>query len=127
VEQVPNLVPGTEILNTASIYFDFNSPIITNTTIHRIYEGFVNVLSLNDANGENHAITIYPNPTSNLLTIKGEEFLSQKFAIYDQLGRKVLNGKLNGITTQVNLQGLSNGIYILQIDGNFRSAKIMKE
>jgi hypothetical protein len=87
----------------------------------------VNVLSLNDANGENHAITIYPNPTSNLLTIKGEEFLSQKFAIYDQLGRKVLNGKLNGITTQVNLQGLSNGIYILQIDGNFRSAKIMKE
>jgi uncharacterized repeat protein (TIGR01451 family) len=127
VEQVPNLVPGTEIQNTAAIYFDINSPIFTNTTIHRIYEGFVNVLAVNDLSGVNHQILIYPNPTSNSLTIKGEEMLSQGFEIYDQLGRVVLNGKLNGLSTEVDLQGLSNGIYILQIAGNFQSAKIIKE
>ena len=127
VEQVPNLVPGTEIENAAAIYFDFNSPIITNTTTHRIYEGFVNVLAVNDLSGVNHQIFIYPNPTSNFLTIKGEEILSQGFEVYDQLGRVVLNGKLNGLSTEVDLQGLSNGIYILQIDGNFQAAKIVKE
>jgi hypothetical protein len=30
------LVPGTVIENTAAIYFDFNAPIITNTTFHTI-------------------------------------------------------------------------------------------
>jgi len=127
VEQVPNLVPGTEIQNTAAIYFDFNSPIFTNTTIHRIFEGFVNVLAVNDLNDVNHQILIYPNPTSNSLTIKGEESLSQGFEIYDQLGRVVLKGKLKGLSTEVELHELSNGIYILQIDGNFQSAKIVKE
>lgn len=33
-----NLPPGTEINNTAYIYFDNNPPIVTNTTWHTIYE-----------------------------------------------------------------------------------------
>jgi hypothetical protein len=36
VNQVPNLLDGSEINNTANIYFDFNPPIITNTTSHII-------------------------------------------------------------------------------------------
>src|SRR5690606_19417277 len=31
---------GTEIKNTAYIYFDFNPPIITNTTLNTIYDPF---------------------------------------------------------------------------------------
>ncbi|MEZ4940137.1 MAG: SprB repeat-containing protein [Saprospiraceae bacterium] len=33
----------TDIPNTAAIYFDFNDPVITNTTLHRIGENFVSV------------------------------------------------------------------------------------
>ena len=36
VNQVPDLADGTEINNTGNIYFDFNPPIITNTTSHII-------------------------------------------------------------------------------------------
>jgi hypothetical protein len=36
VNQAPNLADGAEINNTANIYFDFNPPIITNTTSHKI-------------------------------------------------------------------------------------------
>ncbi|MBI3134421.1 MAG: T9SS type A sorting domain-containing protein [Bacteroidetes bacterium] len=36
VNQVPGLADGTEITNTGNIYFDFNPPIITNTTSHII-------------------------------------------------------------------------------------------
>ena len=36
VRQAPNLPLGTTINNTAHIYFDFNAPIVTNTTNHRI-------------------------------------------------------------------------------------------
>jgi uncharacterized repeat protein (TIGR01451 family) len=36
VNQVPDLTDGTEITNSAAIYFDSNDPIITNTTLHTI-------------------------------------------------------------------------------------------
>lgn len=36
VDQLPDLSPGTEITNNASIYFDFNDPVITNTYLHTV-------------------------------------------------------------------------------------------
>lgn len=38
VRPLPDLPHGTEIHNTAEIYFDINDPIITNTTLHTIME-----------------------------------------------------------------------------------------
>lgn len=127
VDQVPSLVPGTEITNDADIYFDFNDPITTNTTIHRIYEGFVEVLSIEDLETEGKSLLVYPNPTSNIITIKGKEGMNQSFSIFDQMGRIVFNGKLSGISTEVNLLNLSKGVYTLKIDGNFKPANVIKE
>jgi len=36
VDQIPNLSHGTDIQNSADIYFDFNAPIITNQAVHKI-------------------------------------------------------------------------------------------
>ena len=127
VEQVPNLAPATEITNDADIYFDFNDPITTNTTMHRIFEGFVNVLNIEDLTQEGKSLLIYPNPTSNIITIQGKEDMRQIFKIFDQMGREVYKGKLNGITTDVYLTNLSKGIYTLKIDGNYKPAQIVKE
>jgi uncharacterized repeat protein (TIGR01451 family) len=38
VQQMPNLPDGTEINNEVGIYFDFNAPVITNTTSHIIHQ-----------------------------------------------------------------------------------------
>jgi uncharacterized repeat protein (TIGR01451 family) len=127
LEQVPNLAPGTEITNDADIYFDFNDPITTNTTIHRIFEGFVSVLSLEELSQNGKPLLIYPNPTTNSITITGEKNMNQSFSIFDQMGREVFKGKLNGVSTDVNLSPLSKGIYVLKIDGNYKPAKIVKE
>jgi hypothetical protein len=72
-------------------------------------------------------ITIFPNPTKNIISIKGEKNMNQSFSIYDQMGREVFKGKLNGISTEINLSGLSKGIYTLKIDGNYQAAQIVKE
>jgi uncharacterized repeat protein (TIGR01451 family) len=127
VDQVPNLSPGTEITNDADIYFDFNDPITTNTTIHRIYEGFVSVLNVEELTQKGKSLLVYPNPTSHSITIKGEKNMNQSFQIFDQMGREVFKGKLNGISTEVNLSSLSKGIYTLKIDGNYQAAHIVKE
>jgi uncharacterized repeat protein (TIGR01451 family) len=127
VDQVPNLAPGTEINNDADIYFDYNDPITTNTTIHRIYEGFVSVLNIEELIQEGKSLFVYPNPTSNNITIKGKESMNHNFRIFDQMGREILSGKLNGISTEVNLSMLSKGIYTIKIEGNYKVAKIVKE
>jgi uncharacterized repeat protein (TIGR01451 family) len=127
VEQVPNLAPGTEITNDADIYFDFNDPITTNTTMHRIYEGFVSVVNIEDLTQEGKSLLIFPNPTSHSITIKGEKNMNQSFQIFDQMGREVFKGELTGPETEVNLSALSKGIYTLKLEGNYQPAQIVKE
>lgn len=76
---------------------------------------------------ENLQIQIYPNPFNEIISIKGEKNLNQPFSIFDQMGREVFKGKLNGISTEVNLSLLSNGIYMLKIEGNYLPSQIVKD
>ena len=76
---------------------------------------------------EFNSLSIYPNPASNSITIKGETNMNQPFSIFDQMGREVFKGKLTGTETEVNLSSLSKGIYTLKIEGNYQPAQIVKE
>ncbi|MDA7762947.1 T9SS type A sorting domain-containing protein [Crocinitomicaceae bacterium] len=118
---------STSILNDADIYFDFNEPITTNTTVHKIFQGFVEVLNIEDLTIEGKEIFMYPNPTTNLITIQSESVLNNKFKIYDQQGREVMNGKLTGKNTEVSLGKLSRGTYTIQVEGNYKPAVIIKQ
>ena len=56
-------------------------------------------------------IDIYPNPTTNLITIQSETPMNNTFKIFDQQGREVINGKLTGKNTEVSLGKLTRGTY----------------
>ena len=73
------------------------------------------------------SINIFPNPTTNLITIQSETELNNKFKIHDQQGREVMNGKLTGVSTEISLGKLSRGTYTIQVDGNFKPAVIIKQ
>ena len=125
INQINNLLDGEQIKNKSYIYFDFNDPIITNQVFHTINNNFD--IQQNGLNELFNFISIAPNPTSNIITIQGKESMNQNFKIFDQMGREVYKGKLNGITTDVYLTNLSKGIYTLKIDGNYKPAQIVKE
>jgi uncharacterized repeat protein (TIGR01451 family) len=127
VEQNPNLSPGTVITNDADIYFDYNDPITTNTTIHRIYEGFVNVVNLQELTKGKEQFILYPNPTSSEITITSDKFTNEPYTLFDQMGRTVSSGKLSGTNTTISLSTLSKGIYILKVEGDYESAIVVKE
>ncbi|MCH2046399.1 MAG: T9SS type A sorting domain-containing protein, partial [Saprospiraceae bacterium] len=61
IRQTPNNPIGTVINNSAAIYFDYNIPIITNTTFHEVAEDFI--------------VTIIPTD-ENSVTDQGECFTS---------------------------------------------------
>jgi hypothetical protein len=72
-------------------------------------------------------LLVYPNPTLNSITIQGEKWIENAYKVFDQMGREVNSGKLNGIKTEVSLSHLSKGIYILRVEGDFAPIKIIKE
>ena len=127
VEQVRDLEPGVEITNDADIYFDKNLPITTNTTIHRIFEGFLGMLGIENLEIEGKDLMVYPNPTSQMITIQSEDPIFNDFQIYDQLGRSVYRGALSGFSTEVSLQHLSKGSYIIQVTGTYKPTKLVKD
>lgn len=54
-----NLNYGTELTNSASIFFDFNEPIITNTTMNTLVQKTSGIISVQ----ANHVhVKMYPNP-----------------------------------------------------------------
>jgi uncharacterized repeat protein (TIGR01451 family) len=108
----------SEITNTAYIYFDWNAPIITNTT----YNVNVWVEGIDEASD---LFKVFPNPTTDVLTIEASEAFN--YTVYDLNGRAVLQGKGNS-TEAISLHSLNNGQYILSLNtGNStRNLKVTK-
>ena len=70
---------------------------------------------------------LYPNPALSVLNIKVEpSIVNQPYTIIDNLGRVVLNGKLNEIETTINVEQLSEGIYYLRVSDR-TACKFIKE
>lgn len=61
--------------------------------------------------------TIYPNPTSQNIFLKGNvNLLNTRYFIFDALGKTVKTGILSTSNQPINLEELSNGFYILKFD-----------
>lgn len=76
-----------------------------------VYLSTSSELSVNEIH-KNKEISIYPNPTSDVLNISG--ISSEKdFKIYNSVGQMVNEGKTNNRT--VNVQHLTKGVYFIQL------------
>ena len=130
VDQNLNLPAGTLIENDADIYFDFNPPIITNETVHQIFEGFVEVdnptVSSNDLYDDNQ-ISIFLNPAKNYIILAMDDFKSNIYEVFDLQGRKVLTGMLTSNQINISISQLSKGTYTIGIQGQANKFVFVKE
>jgi len=70
---------------------------------------------INDKTVEN-SIVLYPNPASDRITIKASgKFAGLVFSITDQTGQTVITGKLSMESTVVDVNRLTEGIYLLKV------------
>lgn len=85
-------------------------------------------VGLNELSLEND-LKVFPNPTKSTLTITNKtNMLGKKYIITNLIGQTVLTGKLNLEETIINTESLTNGVYLLSIDGmNKQAIKIIKE
>lgn len=111
----PALALGDAIDNTSYIYFDFNSPVQTNTSTIIIADPPFN-LSTQEIVNVSH-LTVYPNPAANSLNGKFDSGEAHSFTlvIYNLLGEPVKSENFNGNRFNLNINNLSKGLYIGRI------------
>jgi hypothetical protein len=84
------------------------------------------VLTVINANGinetaTNNLFTVYPNPAKSQINVKVDATLiGASYAIYDNIGKVTLTGKINAENTVIELGSLSGGIYLFSIGDNLK-------
>jgi hypothetical protein len=122
IEQNPSLTRGTEIKNTAEIYFDFNAAVVTNTVINTIEWATgtdEEITSLQES-----VLKAYPNPFSGALYVEWNylepirslslwNLQGQLIGDFTNLTKGLLSGK-----TEIGIQNadIPNGIYFLKVE-----------
>jgi hypothetical protein len=110
IKTKPTLVLGDTFSNTASIYFDYNFPIVTNTATTTIA-----VLAKQDFDFENY-FRIYPNPAKDVLHIESKKQIEiSSISIYNTLGQLVLVVPNAKDIKVVDVSTLKAGNYFLKI------------
>jgi len=114
ISQSPNLPDGNMFENTASIIFDFNPPIITNTVQHRIGQLTVRV----DDPQVNHKLWhVLGNPTRDAVVFQATEDIpgEKRFDFFDAMGNLVQTEQFSGQTFEFRRNWLSSGWYAFRI------------
>ena len=111
----PKLPEGTSIANTASIFFDYNLPVATNTVVSTLSNAVNGIEQYQLING---GITVYPNPFTEATTIVLPDAYtsSYSYSLYDAMGKQVENK--NNLTSgqfQINKGSHAPGMYFLRV------------
>lgn len=120
----PGLSQGTEITNFADIYFDFNTPVRTNTTLNTIQ-----ITGLDKP--EEESFTIYPNPTEGIFTLLFKTTPSDlQLSLFNMAGQEVYKTadlQSNSNQVSVHTKNLPAGVYTLTLitDGSVRNKKLI--
>ena len=123
----------TRIENTAAIYFDFNEPVITNTTFHTIGEDFLEVVDVVVTPAYPGAdILVAPNPfeTETQISIKGRDVQTGTLQLYNAQGRLVGNQSFKQNEFTFSAKTLPKGIYFFRVQVNgkeFGSGRLVRQ
>ena len=124
IKTLPTLTVGDTFSNEASIYFDYNFPIITNEYVTT----FQNILLNNHDFSFQNEFVLYPNPSKDVLNIQAKQGLQlNSIEIYNQLGQIVM-AVTNAVNT-IDVSNLASGTYFVKVNSEKGSAnaKFVKE
>ena len=71
--------------------------------------------------------SIYPNPASTSITIKGDNFENEEIEVYNMLGQKVIGKNLITNESTIDISNLANGVYIIYFMNSKASHKFVKQ
>ena len=123
IRSLDSLAEGAVLENTASIYFDYNLPVVTNTSVVTVQT------TLHTKSFETLELALYPVPASNMVFISNPKQVNIKsVTVYNLLGQSVLENVTPGPQGDVNVTTLVTGSYVIRVqtelgDGVMRFVK----
>ncbi len=100
-----------EVISSLQSVEPFSPEIIGTLTIT-----LENIVLGNNENQFSKNIAIYPNPTSDFITISAKKYAISTIKIYNILGKEILKvNTTNSNQLKIDLSGLSSGIYLFKI------------
>jgi len=107
INPISNLPNGTVIKNTASIYFDHNASIVTNTS-----ENLFSSAGLEELLTEN--ISLFPNPATHLITIESRDVIDL-LAVHDINGSLIKSVESHSKKTTLDVSSFDTGMYFVTV------------
>lgn len=122
IKQSATNIPGDEIKNTAYIYFDFNTPVTTNTTLHTLYS-----LPTGIEENKSDYFQVFPNPNHGQMSLTYQIKQASEFIITDVMGREVFKQTLLPQDHILNINSnLNSGLYLYSVLQNGEYVKVGK-
>lgn len=108
---------GTLLENSASIYFDFNKPVLTNTTFHHLGHGFYVVNIVHSTEAASLPVQVAPNPfrEQTRIQLPVEAAGDYQFRLHDAGGRLIQSTGFTGSEMTLSAAGLTQGYYWFEI------------
>jgi hypothetical protein len=106
IKPLANLPVGTQIENTAHIYFDFNPAVVTNTSVNN----FTTAVG-NTSISESKKLFVYPNPSTGIFTISAKANIE----VYNIVGELIL---FENNATSIDLTAVPKGMYFVRLNGD---------
>ncbi len=120
IKRKSNVAQGTVFTNKADIYFDYNSPVTTNTTINTLDDVLVGVK--NEVAIQANELEMYPNPAKDVIYIRVNNVVKDEIAtltIMDITGKVIQSSQFNlgsGLNVvQQKIPSVANGIYLTRV------------
>ena len=112
----PDVPQGTLLLNNAAIYFDFNVPVITNTTTHTVGKNFL-LSRTRDVPDLAAAFTVFPNPATDQTVVQLRRFPARQGMVemLDAQGRVVGRQAFSGSQVLLQAGALPSGLYLIRV------------
>jgi hypothetical protein len=127
IRQKPNLPAGTRFENSASIYFDYNAPIKTNTTLNTV-EG-PKPTGVASVPAGTFDMSVYPNPANSIVRVKIQALEGMNNAtirLVNLVGQSMLQQRISmkpgENIFEANTSNLAAGLYFVEVTDGSRVA-----
>ena len=124
IKTKPTLVLGNTFTNSASIYFDYNFPIVTDPAVTTVA-----LLNTNDFDFGTY-FTLYPNPAKDVLNFEVKNEIGVKsISVYNTLGQIVMAITNVDNLKSIDVSSLTAGSYFVKVytDKGSSSSKFIKQ
>lgn len=103
---------GTQVCNTAEVFFDQQEPYATNevcSEARNVSDGFLPIIS---------ELKVYPNPADEILRISNASSISYTIEIHNSNGQLIQQMVVPGLTSlQFDISSWAKGVYFVKING----------